>query len=144
MEQTESLANKYLAIRPYRNERHWRLLLAADARFFGRGGVTLVSKASGIPRATIHIGLKELDSPPAEIDPTASRRSYFNTLGTAFSKCFSRQSYSSCKRTQHDLAEQKPILLSSLFPVDFWLHQGDFALTSDQSGASADQIGETS
>jgi len=74
MEQTEALSEKYLSLRPYLNERQWRLLLAADSRAIGRGGVTLVSRASGVPRATIHIGLNELASPPDEIDMTAVRR----------------------------------------------------------------------
>lgn len=73
MEPADALSAKYESIRPYLNERQWRLLLAADARSFGRGGVTLVSKASGVPRATIHIGLNELANPPNEIDPTVAR-----------------------------------------------------------------------
>lgn len=61
-------------MRPHLTERQWRLLLAAEARALGHGGVTRVSQASGATRATIHIGMKELDEPPISPDALRARR----------------------------------------------------------------------
>lgn len=49
---------------PYLNERQQRLLLAAEARNLGYGGVSQVARASGISRPTIHQGLRELKDKP--------------------------------------------------------------------------------
>jgi transposase len=59
------LERKFASILPCLDERQRRLLLAAEARALGYGGITRVSRASGISRATIQAGLKQLDSPPA-------------------------------------------------------------------------------
>lgn len=65
MDITESeLAKKYNDLRPCLDEKTWRLCAAADARLYGRGGVSLVSRATGLARTTIHAGLKELDEKP--------------------------------------------------------------------------------
>ncbi len=57
------LKEKYLAIKSCLNEKGRRLWAAVEARSYGRGGIFLVCKATGISNATIHKGLKELDSP---------------------------------------------------------------------------------
>ena len=46
------------------DERLRRLWAAAEARALGRGGVTMVSAATGISRRAIHLGLRELREPP--------------------------------------------------------------------------------
>lgn len=43
------------------NERQRRLLVAAEAKVLGRGGVSAVSLATGVSRATIKAGLDELE-----------------------------------------------------------------------------------
>jgi hypothetical protein len=53
---------KYAAIFPRLDERQRRLIAAADALFLGRGGVSRVSRASGLSRTTIHRGRTELDA----------------------------------------------------------------------------------
>ncbi len=53
---------KYAAIFPRLDERQRRLIAAADALFLGRGGVSRVSRASGLSRTTIHRGRAELDA----------------------------------------------------------------------------------
>ena len=58
------LAEKYKDIKPYLNERTLRLCAATDARLFGHGGVSLVSRATGLSRTTIHAGLKDIGEPP--------------------------------------------------------------------------------
>jgi transposase len=56
------LSNKYKKIFPILSESQRRLVAASDAEFIGRGGVVAVSKASGMSRSTITIGMKELQS----------------------------------------------------------------------------------
>lgn len=47
------------------NERQRRLVAAVEAKVLGYGGVSSVSRASGLSRQTIHKGLKELESEEA-------------------------------------------------------------------------------
>ncbi len=58
------LAEKLAAILPHLNEKQRRLLLAAEARSLGRGGITRVSRASGVSRPTITKAVQELGEPP--------------------------------------------------------------------------------
>src|SRR5450756_329678 len=58
------LAEKLAAILPHLNERQRRLLLAVEARSLGRGGISRVSRASGVSRPTITKAVQELEEPP--------------------------------------------------------------------------------
>jgi hypothetical protein len=49
---------------PHLNERQQRLAAAAEARRIGRGGVTAVSRQTGLSRPAIYRGLAELDQEP--------------------------------------------------------------------------------
>jgi transposase len=55
-----ALTQKYASLKPYLNERSLRLCAATDARLLGHGGISLLARAAGISRTTIHAGLKEL------------------------------------------------------------------------------------
>lgn len=44
------------------DERQRRLLAAAETQVLGHGGITAVSKATGISRPSIHAGIKELST----------------------------------------------------------------------------------
>jgi hypothetical protein len=59
-----ALREKVARIWPHLDERARRLFAASEARARGRGGVSLVSRASGLSRVTITKGLRELDEPP--------------------------------------------------------------------------------
>ena len=48
-------------ISPRLDERQRRLLAAAAARTLGRGGITLVARATGMSRQTVYDGLADLD-----------------------------------------------------------------------------------
>ena len=61
----EDLQAKYEAVLSLLDERQRRVVTAADAMCLGRGGVSLVSRASGLSRTTIHKGLEELREGPA-------------------------------------------------------------------------------
>jgi hypothetical protein len=56
----KKLAVKYEKIFPILTESQRRIIAAADAEFIGRGGTVIVSKASGMSRSTIAIGMQEL------------------------------------------------------------------------------------
>jgi len=55
-------------LRPILDERQRRLLAAADAQALGHGGVTLVSRATGLSRPTLQRGMKELAAGPRELN----------------------------------------------------------------------------
>lgn len=59
-----ALRYKYKDILPHLNERQRRLMVAADAKVLGYGGITLTHKASGLARSTIHQAIKELELEP--------------------------------------------------------------------------------
>ena len=56
----ETIKAKYKHLAPFLNERANRMWCATEALALGHGGVTLVHKATGVTRKTIHKGLKEL------------------------------------------------------------------------------------
>src|SRR5207244_9544468 len=64
MESEMSVAARFTAIAPHLNERQRRLWVGAEARVLGRGGVSLVGRATGISRPTIYKALEEIDAPP--------------------------------------------------------------------------------
>src|SRR5215471_14008977 len=53
---------RYLALRPFLDERQRRLFAAAEARAAGWGGVSAASRATGIARSTIDRALDDLDA----------------------------------------------------------------------------------
>jgi hypothetical protein len=58
----EILAAKFEAIFPHLDERQRRLLLGAEARALGHGGIRLVAGAAGVREATVSLGAGELES----------------------------------------------------------------------------------
>jgi transposase len=63
MEETrEMLAVKFQVIFPHLDERQRRLLMGAEARALGHGGIRAVARAAGVREATVSLGVDELDS----------------------------------------------------------------------------------
>jgi len=62
VEEQERLAGKLSEIRPYLDERAWRLLLGAEARAIGRGGIKLVARVAGVSADTVGRGTGELEA----------------------------------------------------------------------------------
>jgi len=56
---------RYDALRPALDERARRLLLAAESQAFGPGGISVVSKTTGVSRRVIRQGVAELKQPAA-------------------------------------------------------------------------------
>jgi hypothetical protein len=59
MDEDGRLAQKFAAILPHLSERQRRLLLAAEARALGYGGIARVARASGVSRATVQKAMRE-------------------------------------------------------------------------------------
>ena len=65
METLALYADKYPKLLPVLGERAVRLTAAADAKILGRGGRTIIHKASGLDCKTIARGVRELEEKPA-------------------------------------------------------------------------------
>ena len=57
------IAARYKALEPVLDERARRLMAAAESQAIGRGGISAVSKATGITRPVIRQGIAELKEP---------------------------------------------------------------------------------
>src|SRR5262245_3950406 len=58
----EMLAAKFETILPHLDERQRRLVMGAEARSLGHGGIRLVARAAGVREATVSLGVDELDA----------------------------------------------------------------------------------
>jgi transposase len=58
----EVLAAKFETIFPHLDERQRRLLMGAEARAFGHGGIRAVARAAGVREATVSLGVDELEA----------------------------------------------------------------------------------
>jgi transposase len=56
------LAAKFQVIFPHLDERQRRLLMGAEARALGHGGIRAVARAAGVREATVSLGVDELDA----------------------------------------------------------------------------------
>ena len=61
-ETRQMLAAKFQAIFPHLDERQRRLMMGAEARALGHGGIRLVARAAGVREATVSAGVDELGS----------------------------------------------------------------------------------
>ena len=61
-ETRQVLAAKFQAVFPHLDERQRRLVMGAEARSLGHGGIRLVARAAGVREATVSLGAAELDS----------------------------------------------------------------------------------
>jgi len=70
----ETLAEKFAALWPHLNERQRRLVVGAEAKALGRGGVTAAARAAGISRPTVRKAVVELAEAPVAMASARSRR----------------------------------------------------------------------
>lgn len=70
----EEIQAKFSRIVPYLDEQSKRLWCANEALALGWGGITLVSRATGVSRTTITAGIHELTG-ERELPPERIRRS---------------------------------------------------------------------
>jgi hypothetical protein len=57
----DPLAERLSLIRTHLDQRAWRLLLGAEAKVLGRGGIKTVAAATGAHPDTVAQGVRELD-----------------------------------------------------------------------------------
>src|SRR4051794_21309142 len=70
----EILRQKYAEVTPILDERGRRLWAAAEAKALGHGGPSLIARATGLSRSTIHAGMRELAAGSADVPPGRARR----------------------------------------------------------------------
>jgi len=63
-----SIDQKIEKVLPFLNEKQQRVYLASEAEYIGFGGVTAISKASGVSRPTIILGKKEINEPVVDVE----------------------------------------------------------------------------
>src|SRR6266567_64674 len=61
-EAAQVLAAKFAVIFPHLDERQRRLLMGAEARALGHGGIRLVARAAGAREATVSLGVDEVEA----------------------------------------------------------------------------------
>jgi hypothetical protein len=70
-----AVRNKYQALKPVMDEKVQRRWAACEAMTIGWGGITGVSKATGISRPTIRAGIAEVQSGAPAAEEVPPRRS---------------------------------------------------------------------
>jgi hypothetical protein len=70
----EIVEEKYGIVGEVLDERGRRLWAAAEAKYLPHGGVSIVSKATGMSRTTIHAGMKELEAEERRSIPVGRSR----------------------------------------------------------------------
>ena len=64
MAEVEAIKRRFELLSPHLDERTRRLLAASEAVVIGRGGASMVARATGVSRRVIGEGIKELDEGP--------------------------------------------------------------------------------
>lgn len=72
---------KYKALNGRLDEATLRLWAAVEARSLGRGGISVVARAIGLSRTTIHVGLNELENASATKRASEVSQDRIRTLG---------------------------------------------------------------
>ncbi len=88
---SDPLAVRLSLIRPHLDERAWRLLLGAEAKVLGRGGVKLVAAAGGVHPDTVAQGVREVDGIepiPGRVNPYSESLFKMLKYGPEFPECF--------------------------------------------------------
>jgi hypothetical protein len=71
---SEEIKERFEKLSPFINERQRRLFAAAEALTIGYGGISIVSRATGICRKSISDGCKELKNPDNKIEKNQVRK----------------------------------------------------------------------
>ena len=64
MDSLEAVRKRFASLEKVLDEKSRRLLVAAECKTWGAGGISVVSQATGVSRQVIRQGLKELEQPP--------------------------------------------------------------------------------
>lgn len=63
MKDTDLISERHKILSPFFDEKSRRLMTAVKSKVIGHGGISIVSKSTGVSRTTISTGLKELNNP---------------------------------------------------------------------------------
>lgn len=63
MKDTNKISKRHQILAPLLDEKSRRLMIAAESKVLGHGGIGIVSRSTGVSRTTISAGLKELKEP---------------------------------------------------------------------------------
>jgi hypothetical protein len=74
MDTTDMIKQRYILISPFLDERQRRLYLAAEAKAIGYGGVSTVSRVTGVSRNSISVGDEELNQIKGKLPEGRIRR----------------------------------------------------------------------
>src|SRR5271167_3755681 len=66
MDDSAKVRDRFRFLQAVLDERSRRLLAAVESKAWGRGGISAVSKATGVSRQVIRQGLRELQEPAAQ------------------------------------------------------------------------------
>ncbi len=66
------MATMFATVMPHLDERQRRILVGAQARSLGRGGIAMVARTAKVSRSTVQSGLAEIDA-GAEVSPRVRR-----------------------------------------------------------------------
>ena len=71
-----ALVVKFAVMRPFLDERGWRVYLGTEARALGYGGIAAVARAAGVSETTVAAGVREAAGQGAveALEPGRSRR----------------------------------------------------------------------
>src|SRR3954467_10930324 len=72
-ESREQVAVKFAVLFPHLDERQQRLLMGAEARILGHGGVRVVARAAGTSETTVRQGVDELEAGEAPLGRVRGR-----------------------------------------------------------------------
>src|SRR6266849_4212114 len=64
MDGRAGVRQRFTALEPVLDEKSRRLLVAAESKAWGLGGISVVCKATGVSRQVIRQGLRELEEAP--------------------------------------------------------------------------------
>lgn len=73
-DQQARIAHKYQQLAPHLNEKTRRLWAATEAMSLGYGGISVVARATGLARRTLHTAVQELAHPPLPTAPARQRQ----------------------------------------------------------------------
>ena len=65
MDRLAGVRQRFVDLEPVLDEKSRRLLVAAESKVLGRGGISAVSKTTGVSRQVIRQGLRELEQSPS-------------------------------------------------------------------------------
>ena len=74
MTDASAIADRFTALAPFLDERQRRIAVAIEARALGTGGISAASRATGMSRKAISLGLTELADPAAPASNRVRRK----------------------------------------------------------------------